>query len=64
METLLRTSQLLIGKPLLIPVEIRDEVVSASEGMFLWAYLQLLLLCLEDSDYWIRQSFGGIAIAS
>ena len=54
LENLLVSDKMVIRDPHIV-LEIRDQLVSKSEGMFLWVYLQILLLCFENSDHGIRQ---------
>ena len=54
LENLLISDKMVIRDPHIV-LEIRDQLISKSEGMFLWVYLQILLLCFENSDHGIRQ---------
>jgi hypothetical protein len=55
----LEEEELTIGDPTLI-IEIQDALVAGSQGMFLWAALQIQSLCGMKTDHAIRKALADL----
>ncbi|KAJ5713959.1 uncharacterized protein N7483_011140 [Penicillium malachiteum] len=59
LEACLENQKLVVGDPTLI-LEIREALFNGSQGMFLWAALQIETMCSMKTDFELRQSLQNL----
>ncbi|KAJ5740615.1 hypothetical protein N7493_000487 [Penicillium malachiteum] len=59
LEVCLETQKLVVGDPTLI-LEIREALFNGSQGMFLWAALQIETMCSMKTNFELRQSLEDL----
>ncbi|KAJ6036365.1 hypothetical protein N7540_000644 [Penicillium herquei] len=59
LEACLESQKLVVGDPTLI-LEIREALFNGSQGMFLWAVLQIETMCSMKTDFELRQSLKNL----